>query len=398
MARRVRILTAIAVRNAGKPGLYGDGAGLYLQIGATGAKSWIFRFMLMGRARSMGLGPLHTVTLAEARQAALECRKLCREGIDPIEHRAARKRQSQDTSSPTFSTCAEAYIVAHEAGWRNPKHVAQWRATLQTYAGPVFGDRPIDQVDLGLVMQVLEPIWSKKTETASRVRGRIEAVIDWATVRGYRSGENPARWRGHLDALLPARTRVRKVKHHSALPYDQVPAFVKDLKVHEATAARAFEFLILTAARTGEVIGARWSEIDIDKGIWIVPGARMKAGKEHRMPLTPQALNLLRGGPKDGDAPLFPGPVRERHLSNMALLALLKRMNRTDITAHGFRSSFRDWVAEKTEFPQELAEMALAHSVSNKVEAAYRRGDMFERRRDLMQAWSDFVDSTRGGP
>jgi integrase len=391
MARRVRILTALSVKSVNDPGLYGDGGGLYLQVGPTGAKSWIFRFMLRGKARSMGLGPLQIVTLAEARDLALACRKKLLDGIDPIEERHAKAQPENGSGSPTFRSCAESYIAAHEAGWRNPKHVAQWRSTLEMYASPVFGNKPIDQIDLGMVMQVLEPIWSTKTETASRVRGRIESVIDWATVRGYRKGDNPARWRGHLEALLPARTRVRKVKHHSALPYSKVPGFIQALRKHNAPAARAFEFLILTAARTGEVIGAQWSEVDLDNKIWVIPPERMKAGKEHRVPLTQEAIALLGDRPTEAHAPLFPGQSGRGHLSNMALLALLKRMKRTDITPHGFRSSFRDWVAEKTEFPQELAEMALAHTISNKVEAAYRRGDMFERRRQLAQAWASFV-------
>ncbi len=255
----------------------------------------------------------------------------------------------------------------------------------------MFGEKPIDTVDLGLVMQVLQPIWAEKTETASRVRGRIEAVLDWATVRGYRRDENPARWRGHLDALLPARTRVRKIKHHAALPYAELPGFIGALRQREGTAARAFEFMILTAARTGEVIGADWAEIDLDRRIWTIPAERMKAGREHRVPLTPRAIELLGQPPDLRSGPVFTSGRSTEPLSNMAFLALLKRMDRSDLTGHGFRSTFRDWVAEKTEFPNELAEMALAHTVSDKVEAAYRRGDMFERRRTLMSNWAEFA-------
>ncbi|WP_293424557.1 tyrosine-type recombinase/integrase [Phreatobacter sp.] len=255
----------------------------------------------------------------------------------------------------------------------------------------MFGEKPIDTVDLGLVMQALQPIWAEKTETASRVRGRIEAVLDWATVRGHRWGENPARWRGHLDALLPARSRVRKVKHHPALPYEELPAFIKSLRECDGTAPRALEFLILTAARTGEVIGADWSEIDPERRIWTTLADRMKAGREHRVPLTDRAVELLGMPPASRMGPIFKTGRGDAPLSNMAFLALLKRMGRTGLTGHGFRSTFRDWVAEKTEFPNELAEMALAHTVSNKVEAAYRRGDMFERRRELMRSWGDFA-------
>ncbi|WP_293428113.1 tyrosine-type recombinase/integrase [Phreatobacter sp.] len=380
----------MAVRNASGAGLLSDGGGLYLQIGQTGAKSWIFRFMIKGKARAMGLGALHTVSLAEARAAALECRKLLRDGRDPIDDR--RERLGASSTQPTFAWCAEAYIKAHAPGWRNDKHGDQWRNTLDTYAGPVFGDKPIDTVDLAGVMKVLEPIWATKTETASRVRGRIESVLDWATVRGFRRGENPARWRGHLDALLPARTRVRKVKHHSALPYAQLPAFLTSLREREGSAARALEFLILTASRTGEVIGADWSEIDLDKRVWIIPGDRMKAGREHRVPLTDRALELLSDPPLPQRGPIFRAVRSADPLSNMALLALLKRMKRTDLTAHGFRSTFRDWVAEQTDFPNELAEMALAHTVSDKVEAAYRRGDMFERRRALTERWTFYCN------
>lgn len=392
MARRVGILTALAVKNASRTGLLSDGGGLYLQIGQTGAKSWIFRFMLRGKARAMGLGALHTVSLAEARQAALDCRKTLREGRDPIEERKERLREASGSAQPTFAWCAEECIKSHEAGWRNEKHASQWRNTLETYAGRIFGEKPIDTVDLGLVMQVLQPMWAEKTETASRVRGRIEAVLDWATVRGYRRGENPARWRGHLDALLPATTRVRKIKHHAALPYAELPAFITELRQREGTAARAFEFMILTAARTGEVIGANWSEIDVDRRIWTIPAERMKAGREHRVPLTPRAMELLGPPPNPLAGPVFTAGQSKAPLSNMAFLALLKRMERTDLTGHGFRSTFRDWVAETTDFPNELAEMALAHTVSDKVEAAYRRGDMFDRRRYLMRAWGTFAN------
>lgn len=388
MARRIGILTSIGIRNLKEAGVYGDGGGLYLQIGPTGAKSWLFRFMRQGKARAMGLGPLHTIGLAEARQAALACRKELLNGQDPIDRRKAA-RNTDTSGQPTFAACSQSYIAAHEHGWKSRKHRDQWTNTLDTYVGPVFGDKPVDVINVGLVMQVLEPLWPTKTETASRLRGRIEAVLDWATVRGYRSGENPARWRGHLEALLPVRTKVRKVRHHPALPYVELSPFVKRLRESDAAAGRALLFTILTAARTGEVIGATWSEIDAPKSTWTIPADRMKAGREHRVPLGPQAMALL-GEPQAGHIPLFISGKSDRALSNIAMLALLRRWKRTDITPHGFRSTFRDWVAEQTEFPQELAEMALAHAISNKVEAAYRRGDMFERRRDLMHAWEAY--------
>lgn len=374
-----------------EPGVYGDGGGLYLQIGPTGAKSWLFRFMRQGKARAMGLGPLHTISLSEARQTALGCRKDLLNGQDPIEQRKAARNASVSTQ-PTFTVCSQSYIAAHEHGWKNPKHRTQWTNTIDTYVGPVFGDKPVDVIDVNLVMQVLEPIWPTKTETASRLRGRIEAILDWATVRGYRNGENPARWRGHLEALLPIRTKVRKVRHHPALPYGELPAFIRRLRQSDAVAANALLFTILTAARTGEVIGATWNEIDALKSTWTIPADRMKAAREHRVPLGERTLALL-GEPKAGEIPLFISGKSDRPLSNIAMLALLKRWKRTDITPHGFRSTFRDWVAEQTQFPQELAEMALAHMISNKVEAAYRRGDMFGRRREMMDTWESYCFS-----
>jgi integrase len=299
----------------------------------------------------------------------------------------------------TFKDCAERYIEAHRPGWKNPKHAKQWPSTLEDYVYPVFGPIPVQAVDVGLVMKALEPIWKTKPETASRVRGRIESILDWATARGYRQGENPARWRGHLDKLLPARGKVQKVKHHAALPYGEMGDFVAELRGQEGVAARALEFLILTATRTGEVIGARWDEFDLAKKVWTVPGERMKAGKEHRVPLSERALAIIEEMKGQGvnDHPfLFPGGRPGKPLSNMAMLKLLQRMDRGDLTAHGFRSTFRDWAAEMTHFPTEVAEMALAHTVSDKVEAAYRRGDLFQKRRELMEAWARYCEPKPG--
>ncbi|PIW28509.1 MAG: integrase [Rhodospirillales bacterium CG15_BIG_FIL_POST_REV_8_21_14_020_66_15] len=391
MAREIGKLSAVAVRNQSKPGLHGDGGGLYLQVTKAGVKTWIYRFMLSGRRRDMGLGPLHTVGLAEAREEARRCRQLVRQGIDPIEDRKTTKlaAKAEALKALTFKECAKAYIKAHEAGWKNDKHIAQWASTLTTYVYPTIGALSVDAIDTGLIMKVLEPIWTTKTETASRVRGRMEAILDWATVRKHRTGENPARWKGHLDHLLPARGKVQKAGHHSALPYDKVGAFLKALRAQEGIAPRALEFAILTAARTGEVIGATWQEIDMEKGLWTIPAERMKADKEHRVPLSEPALEILKDMQevRDGDY-VFPGGKPRRPLSNMALLVTLRRMQRTDITVHGFRSTFRDWAAEQTNFSREVAEMALAHTVGDKVEAAYRRGDMFEKRVSLMEAWA----------
>ena len=390
--RLIGKLTSLSVRQARRRGLYGDGGGLFLQVSESGAKSWVFRFKKADRLRVMGLGPAHTITLAEARDRARECRKLRLDGIDPIEARRAERAQAKldAAKAVTFAECADAYITAHKAGWRNPKHAAQWPATLATYVNPTFGELPVQAIDTALVTRVMEPIWTKKPETASRVRGRIESILDWATARGYRQGENPARWRGHLENLLPRRSKVRRVEHHAALPYSELSAFMLALRQQEGVAARALEFTILTAARTGEVIGARWEEINIAERLWSVPAERMKAGREHRVPLCGKALEIVEEMRAIGGNFIFPGGKRGKPLSNMAMTMLLRRMGHGDQTVHGFRSTFRDWAAERTNFPAEVAEMALAHAVSDKVEAAYRRGDLFEKRRALAEAWAKF--------
>jgi integrase len=345
----------------------------------------------------MGLGPFALYGLAEARAKALDARRKRHEGIDPIDvRRAERARQRLDAAkSISFKECAEAYIASHKAGWRNEKHKYQWPATLNSYAYPIIGPLPVQAVDTGLVLKVLEPIWAKKPETASRVRQRIENVLDFSKVRGYREGENPARWRGHLDKLLPARSRVRQVRHLAALPYYDLPLFLANLRKRDAFAARGLEFLILTAARTGEVIGARWSEIDLLDKTWTLPGDRMKAHREHRVPLSARALAILQdmqtarqsGG---GNAYVFPGPRAGKPLSNMAFLMLLRRMEIDDLTVHGFRATFKTWASERTSLQNEIVEAALAHVIGGKVEQAYRRTDMFEKRRRLMQQWATF--------
>jgi integrase len=376
-----------------KRGRYADGGGLYLQVSEQGTKSWLFRFAQGGKARQMGLGAVHTISLPEAREAALMCRKQLHEGIDPIEarNRGRASQRLQDASAKTFKDCAEAYIKSHKPGWRNAKHAAQWTSTLETYAFPVIGSLPVQAVDTPLVLKVLEPIWQVKTETASRVRGRIEAILDWATVGNYRNGENPARWKGHLAIMLPAKSTVNKVKHHAALPYDEIGAFMEQLAERDSVSARGLEFQILTAARTGEVMGTTWAEIDLDKAVWTISPDRMKTENEHRVPLSEKAVVILR---EMQDAAVsefvFPGAQANKPLSNMAFLQLLKRMGRGDLTAHGFRSTFRDWAAERTVFPREVAEMALAHTIGDKVEAAYRRGDLFAKRRKMMDAWADY--------
>lgn len=370
--------------------MYADGGGLYLQVSRSGTKSWIFRFSMGGREREMGLGPFHTISLSDARLLAGEARKLKLQGTDPIEARRGERQAKRldDARAISFKQAATSYIKANRAAWKSDKHAAQWEATLVAYADPVFGALPIASVDTGLVMKALEPIWSEKPETASRLRGRIESILDWATARGYRTGENPARWRGHLEKLLPARRKVRAVEHHAALPYRDLPTFITDLRTQPGLGARALEFAILTAARTGEVIGATWSEIDLEEATWTIPKERMKAKREHRVFLSDAALAILNPLKEAARSEhVFPGAKDGRPLSNMAMLKTLQRMKRTDLTTHGFRSTFRDWAAETTDYPSEVVEMALAHTVSNKVEAAYRRGDLFEKRKKLMRDW-----------
>lgn len=389
-----------ALRKNPEPGRYADGGGLYLQVSQYKTLAWTFRYQINGKPRLMGLGALHTITLKEARETARECRKLIRNGIDPIEQKQKKRLQAalEGARGVTFKSAAEQYIEAHKASWRNPKHAEQWPATLGRYAYPTIGHLSVASIDTGLMSRVLLPIWTKKPETASRVRGRIESVLDWATAHGMRQGENPARWRGHLDKILPKHSKVRKVKHHAALPYSELGAFVADLRKQEGISARALEFTILTCARTGQTIGAKWSEIDLGKKLWTVPAERMKAGKEHRVPLSDRAIAILKALPREKDSDwVFIGGKAGAPLSNMAMLELMRGLG-VNAVPHGFRSTFRDWAAEQTNFPHELAEMALAHAVSDKVEAAYRRGDMFEKRRKLAAAWATYCGTVaRGG-
>jgi integrase len=401
MARKIERLTALKVEAKElAPGMHHDGGGLYLRVTPEGVRNWVLRYMLDGRPRWMGLGPLALYGLADARAKALDARRKRHEGIDPIEaRRAERARQRLEAARAiTFKECAEAYVNAHGAGWKNEKHAAQWPSTLRAYAYGLIGNLPVQVVDTPLVLKVLESIWTKKPETASRLRGRLENILDFAKVRGYRDGENPARWRGHLDKLLPARSKVRKVEHHAALPYAELPAFLVALREQCGIAARALEFLILTAARTGEVIGARWNEIDLLDKVWTVPAERMKARREHRVPLSPRSLTILREmhelrSEHYANDFVFPGRKPGLSLSNMAFLMLLRRIGLGDLTGHGFRATFKTWASERTSFQNEIAEAALAHIIGDKVEQAYRRGDLFEKRRRLMQQWTTFCTS-----
>lgn len=397
MARTIGRLSAVKVQSLKAPGYHADGGNLYFRIAHGRARGWIFRFAMRGRTRDMGLGSYPDISLAKARELAAECRRMVATGLDPIEARKEKRAAArvEAVKTMTFDDCGRAYIAAHEAGWRNAKHRQQWTNTLATYVSPVFGKLPVQAIDTGLVMKAIEPLWAKKSETASRVRGRIEAVLDWAKVRGYRTGENPARWRGHLDHLLPAKTKVRKVEHHAALPYAKIGAFMAALREQAGSGARALEFLVLTATRTGETLGAAWDELDLGARLWTIPAARMKAGREHRVPLSAAAVSVLKDMQAiKHSAYVFPGARDGRPLSQMALLMLLRRMGYGDITAHGFRSAFRDWAAERTTFPREVAEMALAHTIPDAVEAAYRRGDLFEKRRKLMDAWAAYCAKT----
>jgi integrase len=393
MTRVLGRLSAVRVQSVRKRGYYGDGGGLYLRVAPGGAKGWIFRYGGRGRRRDMGLGGYPAIGLAKARELAGDCRSVLAAGLDPIAARNEKRAAAavEAAKAMTFADCATAYINAHEAGWRNPKHRQQWKNTLATYVSPVVGKLPVSAVDTGLVLKVLEPIWTRKPETASRVRGRMEAVLDWAKVRGYRTGENPARWRGHLDHLLPAKAKVRKVEHHAALPYARIGTFLAALRKQDGISARALEFLVLTATRTSETLGATWNEVDMGAKLWTIPAGRMKVGKEHRVPLSGATLAVLEQmhDIRHSDY-VFPGGRDRRPRSETSLLMLLRRMGHGDITAHGFRSTFRDWAAERTTFAREVAEMALAHAIPDAVEAAYRRGDLFDKRRKLMDAWAAY--------
>ena len=393
-----RIKAPMAEKSASKlakqPGMHavGDPPGLYLYSFGAG-RSWIFRYSLNGKRRDMGLGSYGDLSLAEAREKAREKRKLVLQGVDPIEakHEDRDARRVAQAKRMTFQQCIDGYLDAHGDAWKNPKHRAQYRSTLETYAGPVIGTVNVNLVDTATIMKILEPIWKEKTETASRLRGRLESVLDWATVRGYRQGDNPARWKGHLDKLLPKPGKVATVTHHAALPFAEVGAFMADLRQQAGTGARALEFAILTAARSGEIRGATWAEIDQGARQWIIPAERMKAGKEHRIPLSDAAVAILdQMRARELGTFIFPGAKDGKPLSDMTLTAAMRRMGRGDLTAHGFRSTFRDWAGETTAYPREVIEHALAHQLKDKAEAAYARGTLFDKRRRLMDDWGRY--------
>lgn len=392
MALALNKLSARGVTAITKPGRHGDGGGLYLVVDKSGAKRWVFLYRRDGTLREMGLGGLKSVTLARARELAGEARANLQAGVDPI-----AAKNNAPVAVPTFGDEANDFIEAMKPQFRNAKHIAQWEMTLRDYAAPLRPKR-VGQITTADVLEVLKPYWLTKPETASRLRGRIERVLDAAKAKGHRSGENPALWRGHLDKLLPKRRKLTR-GHHAAMPYEAVPAFVADLRQREAMAARALEFTILTAARSGETFGATWKEFDLEAALWVIPAKRMKAGREHRVPLTPRAVEILTelaGLGIDPDAFVFPGQKEGRPLSVMAMEMILRRM-KVDITVHGFRSSFRDWTGEETVFPREVAEAALAHVVGDETERAYRRGDALEKRRKLMAAWASYCEPKKPG-
>lgn len=408
MAREMERLTALGIKRLTKPGLYGDGGGLTLQITKSGSKSWLLRYMIDGKPYGMGLGPLHTVSLAQARQKALVARQQLLDGINPLEAKKHRKVANALAKAKlmTFDQCAIAYIEAHRASWKSAKHADQWGNTIATYVSPLVGSLPVSEIDTALVVKVLTQgvpggqFWEQKTETASRVRGRIESILGWATTSGYRQGDNPARWRGHLENLLANISKTARTRNHPSLPWQRMGEFMKALQKRDGMAARALEFGILAAARSGEVRGARWSEIDLDSKVWTIPSERMKAKREHEVPLTSAMLAMLENLPRfEGSDLLFPG-TKGQQLSDMTLTALIRRMQDDGaqwidkegktITAHGFRSSFRMWAAESTNYAREVAEHALAHQLPDAVERAYQRGTQFTKRARLMEEWAQF--------
>jgi integrase len=390
IARRLHRLTALKVARTKEPGMYADGGSLYMRVAPGGSKQWTFRYIRGGRLHDMGIGPTHTISLAEARERATEARKLLIDGIDPLAAKRTRLAalRAADAKAMTFADCVKGFIKDNEASWTNPKHRREWETSLIKYAFPVLGSLPVAAIDTPLVLRVLKPIWSTIPESASRIRGRIENVLGWATVHHYRTGDNPARWNGLLEHALPA---VVKGDHHTALPYPDVPAFMAKLQQQTSVPAKCLEFIVLTAARLGEAQKATWDEIDLDNRVWVIPGVRMKSGKEHRVPLSPAALAVLKAMHvvRLSDY-VFPGAHHGKPIGKNMPLRLLNEITGNGATVHGLRSSFRDWVAERSSFPREVAEMALAHAIPNAVEAAYRRGDLFEKRRRLMDAWAEY--------
>jgi integrase len=396
--RSIHKLSALAVKQAKTRGYYGDGGGLWLRVGRTGAKSWVFRFKEGGKRHEMGLGPLRDVSLAEAREHAAAMRRARLDGVNPIEARREERhrRAVERMAAKTLHECADAYINAQAPGWR-PAHTHQWRQSLRDHVYPIIGDLPVAAIDAPAIIAVLQPMWNTKTVTASRIRKRLEAVLDYAVVAGYRlPGANPAAWSGHLEHTLAKPRKVAPVKHHAAIDYREIGAFMAALRGYDLIQARALELCILTALRISEIIGARWDEFDLASRVWAVPAERMKGKRKHRVPLSKAAVALVERIPRIDDY-LFPSPRRPGQpiKKNTATEDVLhRRMRRTDITTHGMRAAFRTWAGETTGYPREVIEMALAHRVGNATEQAYARGDLFERRRRLMEEWAQFATAT----
>ena len=389
MPKTVERLTPLKVKSITEPGVYADGGGLYLCVSKNGAKSWIFRYSSQGRRREMGLGSCLLVSLADARKKREECASALARGVDPLEQR--RELKAKGNNAPTFSNCAEQYISTHKPSWKSLKHGQQWENTLKTYAYPVIGDLTTDRITTDHILEILEPIWLEKAETATRVRGRIESILDWARTKGLREGENPARLKGHIDHLLPPSRKSKRVKHHAFLPWEDAPAFYNELADMEGFAPKALKLVILTALRCGNVANAEWKEIDLTKQVWTIPGEKMKTGVEFRVPLSSEALQVIKSLPQTSKF-LFPG-LEDRPMTIAALTAVKNRMGHKKITVHGFRTTFRTWASDSAHAPREVSEAALAHAVESKVEASYARTDHLERRRELMEKWADFLSS-----
>ncbi len=394
MARQINKLSDRGVKAEKKQGRYADGHGLYLQVSNSGSKSWLFRFMMDGKSRQMGLGSFGTVTLLEARDDALNCKKLLKDGVDPIQERDNRltKQKAANKAVLTFKESTEEYLKAHSASWKSVRHAKIWKSSIERYAYPELGSMPVNQIEREHIMRVLKPIWLNKTETAKKLRGRLETILDWATVQDFRKGENPARWRGHLDKLLPKPSEVYNVKHFAALPYQEINGFMNKLRKREALSALALRLIILTATRSGEARNAIWAEFNMEQAIWTIPAERMKAKKEHIIPLSKEALSIIQSLPHmAGNDYLFVGNRSGKPLSDVVFKKLMERMGVTGITTHGFRSTFRDWAAEQTSFPREVIEAALAHQLKDKAEAAYFRSNLLDKRRELMDKWGDYI-------
>lgn len=398
MPKKAKELSALEVKRLTTPGRHATGnvAGLLLVVKESGAKSWILRTVIAGKRRNIGLGGYPEISLAQAREKARNIKDQIEQGIDPVEQKRATRRAlaKQQTEKMTFSKAAQLCHEKKSSEFSNEKHKKDWIRSIETYANPVIGDMPIDEIELPHILKIFEPIWQERTETATRLRQRVETVLTWATVAGHRTGDNPARWKGHLEAILPKPTKIKKTSHFKALPWQEIGAFMQELRNRDGMGARALEFIVLTAKRSGEVRLATWEEIDFENKAWSIPGERMKNGKPHTVPLTDDAIKLLKALPRfEGSPYVFPA-ARGGPLSDMTISAVCKRM-KVDAVPHGFRSTFRDWAAENTSFPREVCEQALAHTIENKVEAAYRRGDLFEKRRRLKDAWASFCNKVQ---